>query len=141
MDQMHPGLGEWRYFKSEEIREALMWAGRGGVSVFEPTVPSHSVPSARLLARDIPTLYAAACELGVGPEFVQAKPHVPELTHFFLLGEFLYKAKQKCPVRLGPVAVQQLQRTPSETKPVPMKPEQHAAKQRRRVRPTGAARK
>ena len=138
---MHPGLGEWRYFKSEEIREALMWAGRGGVTVFEPAVPFESLPSARLLARDIPALNAAACELGVGPEFVQAKPHVPELTHFVLLGEFLDKAKQKCPVRLGPVAVQQLQCKPSETKPTLMKHDQHPAKQRRRVRATGAARR
>jgi hypothetical protein len=35
----------WRYFKSDEIREALMWAGRGGTSVFEPSVPFHNLPS------------------------------------------------------------------------------------------------
>jgi hypothetical protein len=135
---MHPVTGEWRYFKPEEIREALMWAGRGGVSVFEPEAPPHHLPSARLLAQDIPALYAASCELGIGPEFVQAKPHVPELTHFILSGEFLDKAKRKCPARLVPVALQQLQRAPSKTKPS-MKADQHPAKRRSRLRPIGVA--
>ena len=131
----------WRFFRSEELREALMWAGRGGITVFEPSVPSQNLTSARLLARDIPALYAAACELGIGPEFIQAKPHIPELTHFMLLGEFLEKAKSKCPVRLGPLAVQQLQRTSAEIEPTPMNARQQSPKQHRRERQAAAARR
>ena len=98
---MQPNVCEWRYFKPEEIRDALMWAGKGGISVFEPSGQLHSPPSARLLAEDINTLYTAACQLGLAAELVQVRPHVPELTHFVLSGEFLDKARGKCPTRFG----------------------------------------
>lgn len=123
----------WRYFKPEEIREALMWAGKGGVTVFEAPMPFHSLPSARLLARDISALYAAARELGIGPEFVQAKPHVPELTHFILFAGFLDKAKQKCPVHIGPVAAPELRQGHSNTKPSAARAEQRS-RERKPVR-------
>jgi len=90
----------WRYFKPEEIREALIWAGKGGISVYEPSAPENHLPSARLLARDRAALHAAARELGIGPEFEQVKPRVPELTHFVLMGECLYNAKARCRARL-----------------------------------------
>jgi hypothetical protein len=95
---------EWRYFPVAALRDALYWAGQGGVSVFDMGPPHQGRGSARLLARDPDDLMRAAAELCLDRQFVRIVSETPALTHFVLYGRLLESALIKCVAKTPAVA-------------------------------------
>ena len=86
----------WRFFRADQLRDALFWAGKGGVSLLEIESNHFATAAARLLACDIEALDAAACSLHLDPHEIQMHPGVPPLSHFLLSGDALQIALAKC---------------------------------------------
>jgi hypothetical protein len=86
------GVGEWRYFGSRQVREARLWAARGGVAVHENIWRSRGRRTCHLLAKDEPALLDAARQLGCSARWIQRTRTI----HFDLVEIHLERALARC---------------------------------------------
>jgi hypothetical protein len=88
---MSPRTSGWRYFTAEQLRDALMWAARGGIAVFDAGTEFLGMATAHLLAESETALIDAAEELGLNSGEIHHRSARP-LTHFTLVESSLLRA-------------------------------------------------
>ncbi len=87
----------WRYFSSRQVREAIAWAGDGGIAVHENIYPSRGRRTAHLLGPDETGLVAAARSIGCRASWIQRT----RTLHFDLVEETLDAGLRRCGVDPG----------------------------------------
>jgi len=92
-----PPPGGWRYFRSREVKEARLWAARGGIAVHENIFRSRGRRTCHLLANDETALVEAAVSVGCSPWWVQRT----RTLHFDLVEGYLERALALCRAGTG----------------------------------------